>query len=56
MDGDSNAKHVTRCVNTHDALIAALREMIPYFRHDGSDEANALIKRARAALAAAEGN
>ena len=51
------AAHIAKCVNSHDALVAALEEILDY----RGGAANALddeyvVERARAALAKAQGD
>lgn len=56
---EANAAHIVHCVNTHDALVAALRGLIAQHDrpHGFADEHwyARELEQARAALAAAEG-
>lgn len=50
----ANAAHIVRCVNAHDALVAALREALPFLCSHHGDNSDAL-EHVTAALALAEG-
>lgn len=50
-----NAAHIVRCVNAHDALVAALETCIDGLLHFVDDDGNNCIQDARAALASARG-
>jgi hypothetical protein len=53
-----NAAHIVRCVNSHDALVGALRSVIEYLDAYGTfdtDDGAFYLNNARAALRAAMG-
>src|SRR5208282_3626924 len=54
-EAEADAAHIVHCVNTHDALVAALRSLHDAWGADSKTVSKALVE-ARAALAAAEGD
>jgi hypothetical protein len=49
----ANAAHIVRCVNAHDALVAALEQCLPYvdlYRRMALGEGNVAALNSRAAL------
>ncbi len=54
--GPDELKHIVRCVNAHDELLEAARQMARYFERDYlGDDFNALLSDLRAAIRKAEG-
>ena len=58
-DRDDNARHIVHCVNTHPAMLEALKEVVEAYEADDSsteaiDRTHVSIQQARAAIAAAE--
>lgn len=60
VQGQANARHIVRCVNAHDGLVAALRDacavLDAFLNTDtlATDECDAALTQARRALAALE--
>lgn len=51
-----NARHIVLCVNSHDALLAALEALVEHVTHDGAcGNAETPVFNARAAIAKARG-
>ena len=50
----ADAAHIVRCVNSHDALVEALRACVALLADDISDEQNAALYAAERALAMAK--
>ena len=53
---DANAAHIVKCVNSHDALVEALREVVSDIDAGCAAVRLDLVAKARAALAAARGD
>jgi len=47
---DQDAAYIVHACNAYPRLVEALRGLWSHFKHDGSDEADALAKSARALL------